>query len=149
MTRLLLAPLLLVGALLADVPAVPLTASLPDMPVRRLTRSEAERLDLLRLNLLTFNGVFVGFIFRPEGNVYAGAYLHDPATDSFTEVGAWRGELVGPCPTEAACADGIAALARLVQAMHAQRSLLSEIVHAVGAGGGVRGGDGSDRKSVV
>ena len=122
MTRLLVAGLLLAALGVARSSRSDVVA-LPDMPPQRLDASEAAVLQgHRRTTTVTAGETVIGFVLHPEPTAYAGAYLLDPRAASFEEVGAWRGELVGPCSSGAACEDGVATLIRLVAAAYARRS---------------------------
>lgn len=123
MTRLLVAGLFLLAALGVARSGWSDVVTLPDMPPQRLDASEAAVLQgHRRTTTVTAGEMVVGFVLHAEGNAYAGAYLLDPRTATFEEVGAWRGELVGPCTAATACEEGVATLIRLVAATYARRS---------------------------
>jgi len=96
--------------------------TLPDMPPQRLDSAEAAVLLEHRPTTTVVAGATaIGFVLSQEGNAYAGAYLLDPRTGAYEEVGAWRGELVGPCTADRPCDEGVATLVQLVAATYARQ----------------------------
>ncbi|MCG3193041.1 MAG: hypothetical protein DIJKHBIC_02290 [Thermoanaerobaculia bacterium] len=115
MTRRLLAGLLVLAALGFAAPGRSEDVVPPSMPPERFDADEAASVREHQItSTITVGEAVIGFVLHPDEGHYGGAYLLDPESGAYEEVGAWRGTLVGPCAEAAACAEGVATLIRLL-----------------------------------